>query len=923
MKTQLSYIGLIGKLIFFILFFSHPVSNGQIQTNNLLTEYLKNPVGIDITHPRFYWKLYSEQQNQVQTAYQILVASTPALLTEKKADMWNSGKIESANSIHVEYAGKALQSRDACWWTVRVWDKNGKPSKWSKQAYFEMGLLSPEDWKAEWIKTSINFDEYSYPSPMFRKEFYIGKNVRKARVYISSLGLYEMKINGKRVGDYLLTPGFTSYDYRNQYQVYDVTSMLNIGNNAIGIILGNGWYRNFNLNRGNMAEKKLQDLMLIFQLEIVYDNGIKEIVCTDSDWKSATGPILMTSIYDGETYDARLDKEGWTSAEFNDNIWQGVEVVKRGKETLVATNNEPVRRIKEIKPVKVIYTPEGDTVLDMGQNMVGWCRLRVNCPRGTTITLRHGEVLDKLGNFYTESLRTAKQTISYTCKGGGVEVYEPRFTFQGFRYVAVSGFPDNVMPEMVTGIVVHSDTESNGHFNSSDSLLNRLYSNISWVQRCNMVDVATDCPQRDERCGWGGDLQLFAPTAIYNRFMASFYTKWLKDLNVEQEANGFIPCTVPFRMGPVFPVTGWSDAATIIPWLLYRRYGDTRILKEQYQRMKDWVEYMRRNSEKGERFEWSQNIQYYGDWLAFKSDGPRGRRYAGSYTDTDLLATLYFYHSTGIVQKSALVLGNEKDALEYLALQDKISNFFLREYVTSTGRISPNTQTAYALALSFGILKEDLTEAASNKLVENIRNVGHITTGLMGTAEICHALSDHGLIEEAYRLLLCKDYPSWLFMVRMGGTTIWERWDSMRPDSTFQLPHMNSFNHPALGSIGNWLYTTVAGINTDPEIPGFKSIVIKPFPGGTLRSVEASYKSLYGNIRSEWKIEENRFKLTVEIPVNTTATIFLPSTGDGVILNGKPLTKADKEEPKNLPYYFQIVEIGSGAYEFESTYVLN
>ena len=578
-----------------------------------------------------------------------------------------------------------------------------------------------------------------------------------------------------------------------------------------------------------------------------------------------------------------------------------------------------MRRIEEIRPIKVITTPGGDTVLDMGQNMTGWCRLKVNGQKGTIIKLRHGEVLDKSGNFYTENLRSAKQTITYTCRGGGQEVYEPSFTFQGFRYVAVSGYPGQVTTDMITGIVVHSDTERTGYFSCSDSLVNRLYQNILWVQKCNMVDVATDCPQRDERCGWLGDVQLFAPTACSNRLMAGFYTKWLKDLKAEQAAAGFVPNVVPYKMGPGFPVIGWSDAAVIMPWLIYRRYGDTRILEEQYQSMKDWVETMRRDSDKGDRFVWSRNIQFYGDWLSFKSDA-KTDDYPGAFTDKDYLATAYFYHSADLMQKTAEVLGRKEDAVNYGELKEKIRKYFLQEYVTSTGRVSPNTQTAYAVALSFGLLEGKQAGIAAGRLAENVKNVGHITTGLMGTAEICPALSDHGYINEAYKLLLSKEYPSWLYMVRMGGTTIWERWDGMRPDSTFQSVHMNSFNHPALGSVGNWLYNKVAGIDLDPEVPGYKSVIIKPFPGGGLDRAEASYESLYGTVRSKWRTEKGKLFLSVEIPVNTSAKVYIPSTSSELKMNGEQIRNAEKVIVNGQTWYFNRVEAGSGKYEIESTW---
>jgi alpha-L-rhamnosidase len=596
-----------------------------------------------------------------------------------------------------------------------------------------------------------------------------------------------------------------------------------------------------------------------------------------------------------------------------------VETASLGKDQITATIGPPVRRIEEIKPVQVIYTPSGDTLLDMGQNMVGWCRLIVNCPRGTVIKLRHGEVLDKYGNFYTKNLRTAKQTITYICKGGGhAELYEPRFTFQGFRYVSISGYPGKITPDLVTGVVIHSDMERTGHFSCNDSLVNRLYENILWTQKGNSVDLPTDCPQRDERLGWLGDAQLFAPTASYNMLVPGFYTKWLKDIAAEQQESGMVLSNIPTR-GAGGGVAGWADAALIVPWHIYRHYGDSRILEEQYESMKAWVDYVHELTVSGEMYIWPPEKPIYGDWLAFKTE--HRNDYPGATTDKDLLGTAYFYRSADLFQRTAQLLARTEDAGYYQEILNGIREAFVHEFLTPGGRLSSNTQTAYAMALSFGLLPDAMETVAAKRLADEVKRQSHITTGLLGTSVICPVLTDHGYVEEAYSLLFREKYPAWLYQVRMGGTTIWERWDGMKPDSTFQDSKMNSFNHPALGSVGDWLYRKVAGIDLDAKIPGFKVIVIKPYPGGKMNEVSACYESLYGLIRSNWVIRQGRIQLTVEIPVNTTAKIFVPSTGEWIKINGKPIGEPVKVQ-ENIPgYHFLMVETGSGRYEFEGEFI--
>ena len=889
---------------------------GKSEIRDLTCEYKKNPIGISTKFPRLSWKIISDEMNQVQTAYQILVASSPGLLTTSRADLWNSQKTQSSQSVHVEYAGKELGSRQKCWWIVRIWDKNGRVSMWSQPAYFEMGLLNPDDWQAQWIKTAIDFDEYSYPSPYMRKEFFITKSVESARLYVTSKGLYEFYINDEKVGDQVFTPGYTSYQKRIQYQVYDITTMLKRGTNASGVILGNGWYRVFNPNNLPMAD--IQDLEVLAQIEMTYSDGSRQVIFTDGTWKSSTGAVIRSEIFNGEIYDARLNPQGWDRPGFNDNSWEGVINTRSSKDNLASSISEPVRKIEEIVPVKVIFTPEGDTVLDMGQNMVGWCRIRVNAPEGTIIKLRHAEVLDENGNFYIDNLRGAKQEVVYICKGGDItEIYEPRFTFQGFRYVAVSGYPSEMALDLITGIVVHSDLEMTGTFNCNDELINQLQSNIIWGQKGNFLDIPTDCPQRNERLGWTGDLQVFAPTACFNMHSAAFFTKWLKDLAADQKEDGQVPIVVPARFRG-YGSTGWSDAALIVPWNLYLNYGDMRILREQYASMKAWVEFMR--TEAAIDYLWRPQNRQIGDWLAFATTRPD---FPGATTDKDLLANAYYYHSTDLLQKTAQIIGNTEDAAFYQDLKSKIRAAFNNEYVTPNGRLSSNTQTAYVVALSFDLLPKHLEKVAAKRLAEDVNDFGHITTGFLGTGNICHILTRYGYLEEAYKLLYRKEYPSWLYPVTKGATTIWERWDGIKPDGTFQNPEMNSFNHYAYGAVGGWLYKVVAGINFDSEIPGYKHIVIHPHPCGTMNDVKASYESPYGKIVTEWVIKDNTMSLTVEIPPNTSSVVYIPSTGKTLNVNGEVKDHLEIINKPNLKYYFLKTEIGSGRYIFEANFSRN
>ena len=887
-----------------------------LKVTNLRCEYKTNPLGIDAAQPRLLWQIVSPQRGVRQSAYEIRAAGSEASLKAGRELIWSSGAVASDLSVHVPYAGPALKSGQRLWWQVRVWDQEGSASDWSEPAWWEMGLLDASDWKASWIAPDLSEDpEKSNPAPMLRREFNIEGPVTSARAYVTALGLYEMEINGRRVGDQVFTPGWTAYDDRLQYQTYDVTGLLRAGDNAVGVVLGDGWFRGhmgWGDNRNIYGEK----LALLMQLHIVLEDGREMDLVTDGEWSSATGPILMSDIYNGESYDARLERAGWSRPGYQCEGLSGVRVIDHSKEILLAPAGPPILRIEEIKPVEILNTPDGDLVFDMGQNMVGWIRFNVRGPAGRTVVLRHAEVLDREGNFYTDNLRAADQTVRYTLRGGGEEVYEPHFTFQGFRYVKVEGWPGQPGRDNLTGVVIHSDVTPAGTFECSNRLINQLQHNIQWGQKGNFLDVPTDCPQRDERLGWTGDAQAFARTACFNADCAGFYTKWLKDLAADQKADGAVPHVIPNVLSHNTPgaagSSGWADAAVIVPWTVYLCYGDTRILEQQYDSMADWVGCIAGRA--GESHLWNSG-HHFGDWLAFNTTRSD---YPGATTDKDLIATAFFGYSTSLLAESARILGKNGDAVKYSELFEKIKTAFKHEFVTPGGRLASNTQTAYTLALAFNLLPADQRESAALRLAEDVRKFGHITTGFLGTPLISHVLSEFGYFDEAYQLLMRTDYPSWLYPVTMGATTIWERWDGIKPDSTFQDPGMNSFNHYAYGAIGDWLYRRVSGLDIAPDGAGYKRILIHPHPGGELEYARASHASLYGRVASGWMLQNGRMKLEVEIPSNTSAIIHLPGAQiETVTESGQSLEKAGGIIGSVQEQGSVRVEAGSGKYRFE------
>lgn len=855
----------------------------MLKVVDLRADYQKNPSGI-VRAPRVGWKIESDRNNTVQKNYVIQVAAD-SYFSELLID---SGVVESGESVQASL-NMELTSSTRYFFRVRITDHFGEQSEWSAPAWFETALLTQAEWQAEFISAEPENNAGKSDGRYLRREFIVKKDVASATLYATALGLYELYINGNRVGDGRLTPGWTSYHKQLLYQTFDVTDLLQKGGNAVGALLGAGWYK------GDMGFKRCRNnygkrTALLCQLKVRYTDGTESILTSDESWKGSTSPITFSEIYDGECYDARLEEEGWNKPGFDDAHWFSVDEVKYDKSVLTAQTGCMVKEIETLPAKRLFRTPEGDLVLDFGQNLSGWVRFSVLGKQGDRVVLKHAEILDAAGNFYTENLRTAKETIIYTLKGGGAETFEPHFTFQGFRYVKIEEFPGEPAAENFTAVVLHSDMEPTGTFFCSNPELNQLQHNILWGMKGNFVDVPTDCPQRDERLGWTGDAQIFARTACWLMNTDLFYRKWLRDLREDQFQDGGVPFVVPDILTGIMdddPISqgarvsaAWGDAAVIVPWTLYQCYGDRRVLEDQYESMKGWVEYIRGQAQ--DETLWNTGFQY-GDWVALDA---REGSYLGA-TPNDLVATAYYAYSTGILAKTARVLNKNKDADSYAALYGRIVTAFQCEYFTPSGRLAAHTQTAHILALMFGLTPEVYRKRTVQTLLDLLEeHDGHLVTGFVGTPYFCHVLSRNGCTKQAYSLLLKDDFPSWLYQVKQGATTIWEHWDGLKPDGSMWSPDMNSFNHYAYGAVGDWLCRVSAGIEIDESAPGYKHFLLNPHIGGQLDFVTATCESPYGTIRSHWEVTGKDVVFAFTIPANTGATILLENAEAVPITDG-------------------------------------
>jgi alpha-L-rhamnosidase len=912
---------------------------------HLRCDYLENPLGIDNPQPRLAWQLVSDERAAVQSAYQLVVKDSSGVL-------WDTGKVGSVRSLHVPYGGPPLTSGQRCTWLVRVWDGHGAASAWSEEARFEMGLLSPTEWQAHWIEPIELKDPLAFkPCPFLRKVFYADAKIAYARLYITAHGLYEVWLNGVRVGDQVFTPGCTPYDLRLQYQVYDVTSQLATGANPLGVILGDGWYRS-KTGIANLRNVYGTHLGLLAQLVIHYEDGSTQVIISDDSWHCSTGPLLKSDLKDGEVYDARLEVKSWNQLGYDDSDWESVAIADYPLTNLTASLGVPVRRHELFTPVAVLHTPNGETVLDMGQNLAGVVRMRVQAPAGTEIKLRHGETLDSDGNFTMANLNLGSkdallQEDHYICHGGGPEEYEPHFTVHGFRYVRVEGLPFEPTPEQFTAVAIYSDMAPTGTFECSNPLINQLVHNILWSMKSNFLDIPTDCPTR-ERAGWTGDAQVFSRTGSFLMETAPFFRKWLRDLALEQSPNGMVSNYVPNPQRPLRITrgmmaglegsSGWGDAAVIIPWTLYQVYGDARILEEQYASARAWVEYERRMAQvipwhkwlnpamwingdyrKRQQYIWDTKY-HWGEWL--EPDEGMGLNLVVGILKRKLfsepvVATAYYAHSCELLAQIARTLGKDEDARIYGELASQVSLAYAAQFIKANGSIRPNKQASYVRALMFELAPEAVRPAVLERLVDKIHVAGtHIGTGFLSTPFLCPVLSENDQLELAYALLNQTTIPSWLYAVTKGATTIWESWTGITPDGRVSGSH----NHYSYGAVASWLVQTVAGL--DIGAPSYQQILFQPQPGGGLSWARASYHSLYGEIASGWEISGGCFSLMVVLPPNTRATVRLPKAGSAaeVTESGLPLGQvigiAGWREDKGD----MVIELGSGEYAFSYPY---
>ena len=827
---------------------------------DLRTEYRENPIGLTDKAPRFSWKMESEEKDTLQTAYEIKVTD------ENGNVVWNSGKKASDQSVLIPYEGETLADEMLYKVEVSVADNHGNVE--AIEGTFETGIFDNTEFTAKMITSDFPAEETA--CPVFGKTFAIDKKVKKARLYATAHGVYEVTLNGQTVGDYRMAPGWTSYHNRLQYQIYDVTEQL-AAENEIAITVGNGWYKGI---FGFTCEPNRYGTQAgaFLELHVEYEDGSKDVIATDETWSVKTGEIRYSEIYMGETIDTDAPE-----------IAEGNVVVKDfDKAVLTAQENEPVRITEKIEGKELIVTPKGERLVDFGQIVTGVVEVHVKGEKGQKIVLRHAEVLDKDGNFYPETLRQAKSIDTFICNGEE-QIFRPHFTFHGFRYICVEGMEEFTADQFIA-CVTHSDMEKTGDFNCSNKKVNQLQSNITWGQRGNFLDIPTDCPQRDERLGWTGDAQVFSWTAAFNRNTALFYTKWMRDVAAESSLEKGVPHVVPDILES-YSSSAWSDVAVIVPWVVYQIYGDKGILEENWKCMHEWVDYIKNNCE--ENGLWQSGFQY-GDWLALDKEESADRTGA---TDKYMIANAYYLYVTELVKKTAEVLGKDEEAKKYAELHETTLDAFQREYYTETGRIVSETQTGAILSLYFNLAREKDRKRILKTLLTNIENhKNHLSTGFVGTPYICHALSENGAHEMAATLFMKEDYPSWLYAVNMGATTIWERWNSIKPDGTFDESGMNSLNHYAYGSVGDWMYRKVAGLSQLE--PGYKKFQVKPMFVKGIEECGTEFESVYGKIVTNTSCKNGKIHVHVEVPANTTAVIVLP----------------EKEE---------VHEVGSGVYDYE------
>jgi alpha-L-rhamnosidase len=858
---------------------------GPLPPSTLRCEYLKNPIGIDVLQPRLAWVLGHTERAQRQTAYQILVASTAELLNANHGDLWDSSKTGSDDSIQVVYKGKALESTHSYYWKVRYWDKDDHASDYSRPASFEAGLLSASDWKGEWIGGANQL----------RQEFALAEVPRRARAYICGLGYYELRIDGTKVGSNVLDPGWTTFEHRMLYVTYDVTPFLHKGANAVGVMLGEGWFKSRALR---------------MQVDIELASGKHVSILSTPAWKAKNGPIVSDGVWEGEVYDARLETPGWDMPGFDDSAWTVAQSVKAPGTVLSAQMMPPIRVIDSMVPVAMTSPKAGVYVYDMGQNFSGWARIRVSGPRGAEVHLRFAELLNDDGTINRNNLGIAKSRDIYILRGEGEETYQPRFSYHGFRYVEVTGFPGTPNLDSLRGRVVHTAVEPTGSFAASQTLLNQIHKIIRWSELTNLHSVPTDCDQRDERQGWMGDAQTSAVSMMMNFDMAAFFSNFVRDIHDVQGQDGTVTDTVPHRYGRRPADPAWGTAYPLICWYLYQQYGDTRILEENYEGLKKYVEFLRTKA--------PDNVlrySYYGDWVAIDE------------TPGALVSDFYYYYDTLLLSKMATVLGNSADATNYSQLAAQIKDAFNQEFFDpKTGHYSTGSQTANALPLFLNMEPPGSRGGVERSLTNNIlytQNT-HVTTGFIGLRYLLPVLTELGHGDLAYDLTMQTTYPSWGYMLSRGATTLWEIWQEKSG------PAMNSHNHHMMGSVDAWFYETLAGIQQEPDNPGYRHFRIEPHVFTGLNWASATVGTMRGDIHSSWRHSPTGLALEVEVPVNSAASVSIPKNeemteitireGDRIIwdknqfVEGTPGIVSAKSDRGRVTF-----EVGSGHYAFQLT----
>ena len=901
----------------------------SFKISNLKCEYTKNPLGLDIKRPRFSWTLDHSERNQKQLAYQIIVSSNLEKALREEGDVWDSGKVVSDNNVNVEYAGKELEGFQRYYWRVRCWDKMERVSPYSEVAFFEMGPLKSSDWFAKWIrklsyKTFLSEGDHLYGeyeevyAAYFRKEFEVKKHVKRARVYVCGLGLYELRMNGRKVGNNVLDPGQTDYSKIALYSTFDITGLVE-EKNAIGVILGNGRH---------IKAYGYDHPKLILQILIEYEDGEREFIVTDESWKVSHGPLMENGIFHGELYDARLEMPGWDEPDFDDSDWESPVVTEGPK--LRAQLMPPIRVTATLKPVRMWSPKPGIYVYDFGQNFTGWIRLYVKGPRGTEVKIRYAEILNDDGTINTSNLLKARALDTYILRGEGIEVYEPRFTYHGFKYVEITGYPGVPSLESVEGCFVHTDVKKVGDFYCSNEMINKIHRNAVWGQLCNLMSIPTDCPQRSERMGWMGDAQLSAEEAIHNFDMAQFYMKYLMDMKLSQKEDGSLSDVVPpyWSFYPADPA--WGTAYITIAWYMYIYYNDTRVLEEHYENMVRYVEFLRRNSRDGI----IENLGKYGDWC------PPGSIFS-KRTPVEFTATWYYYHDVLILSEIAKVLGRDEDHRKYRELADSIKEsfnerFLRKKYVeqvksdvyfyegTKLSPIdsTPTSQTCNTLPLYLKMAPDDILAKVFGILVRLVETEHdfHLDTGIVGTRYIFDVLTEYGRPDLAYRVITRKSYPGFGYMIKEGATTLWERWEKLEGSG------MNSHNHIMFGSVDTWFYKALGGVTVLD--PGWGRFRVKPFVPDDMKFVKVRLDTVRGEISVSWEKDEGHFRISVHVPCNTTAEIYIPifgkwykikEGGRKLIENGEVEVRSDVSFVK-IENDHAVFNVGSGWYDFVEEY---